>query len=230
MIRITYWAHAHVWTSRLIIIFLIYPLLNITGWFLGDLLAFNNIDIQSWAYPLCFFILFLFVVYPFNSDRHRYKYYYTWKKTIDVLMICTTFCFILMRGNSFSSDVNENNFVTAGYAANGEKIVDPQPASKIKKEKKNFIKKFVKDIRKKYRNGSKSDKTGMIILAIFVALLAIVLLGMLTCSIACSGAEALAYVLFIIGMGAIIYGLLRVIRRISNGPKKPEPVKEPVGS
>ena len=134
-----------------------------------------------------------------------------------------------MRGNSFNSDEQSNAFVTTGYAASAEKIVDPKSASKLKKEKKNFIKKFVKNIRNKYKNGSKSDKTGMIILAIFVALVLFVLLALLTCSIACSGAEALAYVLFFVGLGAIIYGLLRVIRRISTGAPKKKKVETQQG-
>ncbi|MGZ5191171.1 MAG: hypothetical protein ACXWCZ_09145, partial [Flavisolibacter sp.] len=73
MIQLSYWAKSHVWTTRLIIIFLIYPLLNISGWFLGDLLALNCIYInESWGYVLSFFILFLFLVYPYKADKKRY--------------------------------------------------------------------------------------------------------------------------------------------------------------
>ena len=227
MLKITYWARAHVWTSRIIIIFLIYPLLNITGWFLGDVLAFNGIEIsQSWGYPLSFIILFLFLIYPFHSDKKRYPFYYAWKKTTDVLMILTTFCFIVMRGNGFNSESN-NGFANTSYAATAIKSVDPKPSLKLKKSQKNFIKNLVKNFREKYRHASKDDKTGMIILAVFVAVLLVFLLSLLTCSIACSGAEALAYVVLFLGLGGIIFGLVRVIQRIKRGKPREKKVVEP---
>ena len=230
MRKIMYWAREHVWTARLIIIFLIYPLLNLVGWFIGDVLAYNDFYIsQGWGYPLSFFILFLFLVYPFNFDKRRYSFYYTWKKSIDALMICTSFCFILMRGNGFNSDSRENTFVTSVYATNAEKTIEPS-SKKIQKEKKNFIKRLVKSMRDKYKHASKADKAGMIILAVFIALLLIFLLGLLTCSIACSGAEGIAYVIGFLGLGAIIFGLVRVIQRIKRGgPRKKKVETQPAG-
>ena len=226
MVKLAFWARTHVWPARLIIIFLIYPLLNIIGWFLGDMLALNGIYInQAWGYVLSFFILFLFLIYPFNVDKHRYKFYYTWKKSTDVLMILTTFCFILMRGNGFNSDSRSNVMITSGHAASVEKNIEPT-TKKLTKEKKNFIKKFVKKVRDKYKKASKRDQGLMIALAIIVGLLLIGLLGALTCSIACSGAEGLAYVVFFLGLGGIIFGLVRVIQRIQRG-KPRERKKEP---
>jgi hypothetical protein len=226
MLQISFWARKHVWTTRLIIIFLIYPLLNISGWFLGDLLALKGIIInQTWGYILSFIILFLFLIYPYKADKKHSRHYYAWKKTTEVLMICTTFCFILLRGNSFNSENRTNVIVKTGYASAIEKSVEPS-SKKLEKEKKNFIKKFVKNIRNKYKNASKRDKTGMIIVAILVALGLIFLLGVLSCSIACGGAEGLAYAIFFIGLGAIIFGLVRVIKRINRGEprqKKAQP-------
>ena len=228
MLQLSFWARKHVWSTRLIIIFLIYPLLNISGWFIGDLLALNGITFnQNLGYILSFIILFLFLIYPYKIDKKRYRHYYAWKKTTEILMICTTFCFILLRGNGFNSENGTNLVVTSGYASVVDKNVEPSSKT-LEKEKKNFIKKFVKNLRNKYKNASKRDKTGMIILAILVALGLIFLLGVLSCSIACGGAEGLAYAIFFIGLGAIIFGLVRVIKRINRGEpkqKKAEPTQ-----
>jgi hypothetical protein len=229
MTKLAFWARRNLWPARLIIIFLIYPLLNLTGWFIGDVLAFNGVHIsEAWAYPLSFMILFLFLIYPYKADRKK-TYFYTWKKTIDVLMILTSFCFILMRGNNFNSDQNTNSFVNSSFATSSpEKNISL--ASKSKKEKKNFIKKIVRQFRDQYKKANKRDHGGMIVLAVFVALILFFLLSVLTCSIACSGAEGLAYAIFFVGLGAIIFGLVRVIRRIKLGPKNQptDPLHKPV--
>jgi hypothetical protein len=45
-------------------------------------------------------------------------------------------------------------------------------------------------------------------------------LGGLACSISCSGSEALAFIVFFIGLGGIIFGSIKLIQRIKRGPKK----------
>lgn len=229
MRSISYWASKHVWTTRFIIIFLIYPLLNISGWFIGDILAFNGFVInQAWCYVLSFFILFLFLIYPYKKDKARYRLYHAWKKTIEVLMICTTFCLIAVRGNSFDSGSGTNLIATSGYASAIKNNVEPSP-KKLAKETKNSIKKFVKNLRNKYKNASKRDKTGSIILAVLGALALIFLLILLSCSLACAGAEGLALAVFIIGLGAVIFGLVRVINRINRGKPKEKKVETQQG-
>jgi hypothetical protein len=112
-------------------------------------------------------------------------------------MICTTFCFILLRGNSFNAESRINVAVTSGYAASVKNNTEPSTKT-VTNEKKNFIKKFVKNLRAKYKKASKRDKTGMIIVAVLVAVGLIFLLSLLSCSIACGGAEGLAYVIFFV--------------------------------
>jgi len=226
MQRLSFWARRHVWPARLIIIFLIYPVLNLAGWFIGDVLAYNGVHIsEAWAYPLSFMILLLFVVYPYNVNRSK-PHFYTWKKTVDVLMILTSFCFILMRGNNFNSDQNTNMFVNSSFA-NSSPEKNIQPSSTSKKEKKNFIKKIVRQFREKYKKAGKDNQGGLIVLAVFIALLAFFALSALTCSIACSGSEGIAYAVFFIGLGAIVFGLVRVIRGIKRKSLKQQTAQPP---
>jgi hypothetical protein len=219
MTKISFWAKQHVWTSRLIIIFLIYPVINFCGWFLGDVLALSGVYFnQSWGYVLSFVILFLFLVYPYKADKTK-PYYRVWKKSIDALMILTTFAFILVRGNGFNNDRSPNIFMTAAYASVvAEPNIDPK--TKIEKKKKNAIKKLVQNIRTKYKSLSRDEKTGLIIFVIIVAVVALYGLLALSCSIACSGSEGLAYAVFFLGLGGLIFGTVRIIQRIKKGPRK----------
>ena len=221
MRTLVYWARDNRWKARIIIIFLIYPLLNLTGWLLGDLLSYHHIHIsQAWCYPLSIFFLLLFLVYPFRADK-KYRHFYPWKRTVDALMIIASFSFILIRGNNFNSPGVQQYAVTSSYAASQlTSNTSTEPSAKPAKEKKKALKKFLQNLRKKYKNMSREEKTGLIILAVFVAVLLIFGLFALTCSIACSGAEGLAYVVFFLGLGGIIFGLVRVIRRIKLGPRK----------
>jgi hypothetical protein len=223
MKRISCWARDHVWSSRLLIIFLIYPLLNLTGWWLGIILNAEGLQLNpAWGYPLSFICLLLFVLYPSRQNKTRFKNLYAYRKTIDILMGCITFCFILITGNHFTEGFAPGTISTAA-------TISEEPAktgtSSVKKEKKG-LKKFIQNIRRAYKNSSNGEKTGMIILAVIVAVLLVTLLGGLSCSIACNGSEGLGYAVFFIGLGAIVFALVKIIHRITNGPKKKaEPLK-----
>ena len=225
MYAITTWARAHRWTARTIIVFIIYPLLNLCGWFLGDLMAYNGFVIdQSWCYYLSGFFLLLFLVYPYRLDR-KYRNYFLWKRSVDALMILSTFCFIIVRGNGFIAGTAENGMITSSYAAStGVKSAN---SSLVVEKEKNPVKKIIKTLRKKFREADKNKKAGYIVLAILGAILLLIALLLLTCSIACSGAEALAYTVFLLGLVGIIILLARVLRRIKLGPKKKNTVPSP---
>lgn len=224
MYAITTWASTHRWTARSIIIFIIYPLLNVLGWFLGDMLAYYGLLLnQAWCYPVAVIFLVLFLVYPYRFDK-KYRNYFLWKRSIDACMILCTFCFIIIRGNGFHSESGSNLMVTRGYASTT--IASNSSAFAAEKEK-NPIKKIIKTLRKKYREADKNKKAGYIVLAILGAILLLFALLLLTCSIACSGAEALAYTVFILGFAGIIILLARVLRRIKHGPRKKKAVLSP---
>ena len=55
---------------------------------------------------------------------------------------------------------------------------------------------------------------------VVLALIAIFGLSLLSCNIACSGSEGLAYAVFFLGLGAVIFGLVRWIRHIKKGVRK----------
>ena len=93
MKSISLWARDHAWPSRLLIILVIYPLLNLTGLFLGDLLESSNIVYSSsWTYVLSFVIILLFLFYP-GRNEPAYKNF-RFRKTMDcseevIIFACT---------------------------------------------------------------------------------------------------------------------------------------------
>lgn len=219
MKRISYWSRDHVWTTRLLIIFLIYPILNLVGWFLGDLLQSMEIEFNSaLSWLLCAVVILAFALYPSGKGKGR-KQTYAYRKTLDIILISATFCLIVITGNGIESSPNINTTGTS-YAATSTtetKTIHPE----IKKKKKSLMK-MIRELRKKYRDADKGTKVLLIILAVLVFLGLTFLLGALSCNIACSGAEGGAYVVFFLGLAALVWGLVKVIKRINKGPKKKE--------
>ncbi|HEY0355009.1 MAG TPA: hypothetical protein VGC29_02325 [Flavisolibacter sp.] len=224
MKRISAWARDHVWSTRFIIVLLIYPLLNITGWLFGMILFEEGVHInEAFYYVLSLILLVLIVFYPDKQNKYIFKNFYLRRKLHDVLLATTTFCLVTVTGNHFTSvQPGTNNPVHASvyYSSNTTNIEKP-----VKEKKK--LKKFLKDLKKKYKSLSKAEKTGLIIIVIVVAVLLIFLLGALACNIACAGSEGLAYVVFFLGLGGIIFGAVKIIQSIK---KKPPQKKEGVPS
>jgi len=238
MRKISHWASCHIWLTRFIIIG-IYLLLNLMGLFLGDLLFSVGVVIKPlFLFAPCSIVLVGLFLYPSQKERNKYRNFYLRHKTADLFLATSTFLFITYGGNHL------NNIKSAGtsnlYAAsvsipipsNDTKLLpnkvlrenkDPQPETKkplSKKELKKMLKSKLHEWRKHYKEAGSGGKAALIILSILVAVGLIFLLSALACSIACSGAEALSIIVLILGVGLIIFLLVRVIQRITKGPSK----------
>jgi hypothetical protein len=92
------------------------------------------------------------------------------------------------------------------------------------KERKKLLKHQIREI-KKANDPSKGEKVLLVILSILVALGLLYLVAALSCSIACSGSEAIALLVAIGGTAGVILLLIFVIRAIyGKRRKKKEPV------
>ena len=217
MKSISKWAHGHKWSSRLIIIFLIYPVLNIFGWILGGMISLEGWQFnEGWYYLLAILFILVAANYPRGSKRHTLKNFYFRRKISDSLLATLSFCFIVLSGNrsGYTESIVAPVFATV---KNLSAATTEKPS--VKKEKK-ALKKLFKKLLHKYRKASDGEKVLLIILTIVVALALIYLLAALSCSIACGGAEGLAYVVFTLGLGGIVFGVVRVIRSISRKSRK----------
>jgi hypothetical protein len=211
------WAQHHQWTARLLIILVFYPILNLSGWILGDLLQSEGIVLGSvWSYLLCGSILALFFIYPNKKDR-RYRNW-RFRKTLDCLLILCTFGCILFSGNRYAAGSSLELF-TQGHATTQAPALDQ--ARMEQPPKKKGLRKLVRELRRKYRDADNGSKVALTILVVVIFVFAVFGLAALSCSIACSGAEGLAYIVFFLGLGGLIFGLVKLLQRIKRGKKKP---------
>ncbi len=229
MKQLSFWAHNHKVAARTIIVF-IYFFLNLLGLFCGDLISSLNINLS----PAFYFIPILLtlggiLLYPSKKRKHFYKNFYSRQKFADGLLMAATFLFIIYAGNSFNSTRTINPLSTA-FAIS---IVKPPVSSSVvpgnslsgkksgqlsKKETRKHFRSFIKEIRKKYKATSNSGKTIYIILVVLGAIFLSYLMLGLACTIACSGSEALAFIVGFVGIGAVIFGAVKLIQRIKRGP------------
>ena len=79
----------------------------------------------------------------------------------------------------------------------------------------------IKAYRKAYKEMTKSQKTWAIIGVVILAGLVAMGVAALACNIACSGSEGIALILVILGFVGAIIGAVKLIQRITRGPKKP---------
>ena len=207
MKKISLWASQHTWLTRFIIL-LIYIFLNIVGWIIGDLLTSFNIHFNSLllAIPCLLGILGLYL-YPFRKKNALYIIFYRRHKIGDLLLATSTFLFIVISGIRLDLWYSGTD-AQANIVSYSTKTI------------------AVRIIRKAYKEEKKGTRIALITLSIVVASILIILLAALSCEIACSGAEALAYILFIVGTSGIIFGLVRIIQRINIKYKGPKPTKE----
>lgn len=85
-----------------------------------------------------------------------------------------------------------------------------------RKEARKKLKAAVKEIKKAIKQGKgDAGKILLTTLAIIVALGLLLLLAALACEIACNGSEALAILVFVVGLAGIIFLLVWVIRKIN---------------
>jgi hypothetical protein len=214
MRKISSWARLHKWPARLIIILIIYPLLNFTGWCLGALLEEGGLHLDlSWGYVLSLPVLLLFIFYPSKNAGSSYCR----RKIFDLSLATISFCFMVLTGNGLAGDNTMQGFSTSGHAAVSSGTV--ATASKPELRKKG-LRKLLKQLRAHYKDGNGAGKAALIILSILLAMGLVILLAGLACGVACGGAEALAYVIFFVGFAGIVFGLVKLIQRISRGPDR----------
>ena len=215
MKAISFWAKNHLWLTRLGIVLILYPIINISGWILGSILQVEGFQFSYLTYYFLAFITVALVAFYSSRKSNTGRYSYTRRKITDALLAFTTFCFALLTGNHFNSSFQNIAPVHASEQITTS-LIKPKPG----KEKKKSFKKILKDLKKKYKQSSEAGKVLLIILTILVALGAVYLLAALSCSIACGGAEALAYVVFLLGLGGIIFGVVKIIQSIVRKRRK----------
>ena len=225
MKNLAFWARENKNTARATII-ISYVLLNLIALFLGDVIHSLNIEFT----PLFFLFALImslvgWMIYPSKNRKKEYRNFFVRQKSADLLLVSATFLFTIYLGNTLNKQENfyRNPVQAISIVHPNTKNIISGTQAKVTLSKKSLRQKIraeFKSIRKAYKDSSKSQKTTYIILAVLGALVLLYGLAGLSCSIACSGSEALAYVVFFLGLGGIIFGLVKLIQRITRGKPK----------
>jgi fatty acid desaturase len=236
MRKISLWAKHHPLQAILFII-IIKILLAIIAFFIGSALLKMGFYIPFIVFIISIIVLLAAVF--FYPSRHfaglSKKQFYIRQKSCDLAI---AICAFVMIGTLVN-----NNFIiphsTVSFASNS--IIKTSPTaeeilaslqyrdkSSLSKQEKKILKHEFKKQLKVYAKaklrGKKDEaaKALWIILTVIAAVGLLFLLAALACSLPCSGAEGAAVAVMIIGLVAIIWGAVVLIKRISSGPKQKE--------
>jgi hypothetical protein len=214
MRKISSWAKQHPFSARVMIVALYFPL-NILGIIAGYFLADEGVFL-----PAAFFysVLFLFLLAVVHYKKAGYYYA---RKLADFTLGFFTFLMICFYGNLRNSPPAPapfNHATGAMHLVNTIQSVTVEQDDATNKD----TKKQQKQVFKKKKKISKGWKVVLIILTISGAIGLLILLAALSCSLACNGAEGLAFAVGILGTVGILFLAYRIIRRISKGPRKPK--------
>jgi hypothetical protein len=224
MKKISFWAHENKKTARLTIV-ISYILLNVIGLFLGDVIHSLNVELTPLFLAIAILLTLIgWMIYPSMSRKKEYSNFFWRQKSADLILVSATFLFVVYMGNALNSNDNifRNNTQAAAILFTNVSHVTNTPKTTVsKKSLRKKIRSEFKRLRKAYKDSTDTKKTIYIILAVLVAVGLTSLLSAAVCSISCSGSEALAIVVLIVGLGGIIFGLVKLIQRITRGkPKK----------
>lgn len=241
---ISLWAKNNVWNAR-ILICIIYILLNVIGICTGELLREINIQLPETVLPLCLiFTAILAFGYPAKNNGSKGTCIlsnYAHRKIFDFLLGLITFILICYTGNnrehlfakveSVSAsivypDYHDTTLLRHPLITNFiQNLKTPETKQLSQRSKFKLIKKQVKTIRHA-TSLSDNDKTILIILSVLIALGLLFLLAGASCSLSCSGSEALAVIVLVGGSFLIIFFLIRIIKQIRHPRKKAEETNE----
>lgn len=228
MYNISRWASRNVWAARLLLVSGL-VLLTALALFTGNALQVLDINLSPlFFYAAAGLFLVLFLGYPNKFQQYRTTHFYRFQKTVDALLLATTFILIVCIGNrpshfiqtvSLAQAATLHSTATTGFEKERPGIL-PTPKMKSIQLVKHPVVKLLQHVHKHFKKLNSTQKTLWTILAIAVALVLLTYLSALSCSISCSGAEGLAALVLVLGYGIVIFALARVLRRIYKGPRR----------
>lgn len=227
MKTISRWGQRHPWKTRLII--------TLIQFLLGGYAALGGIWLyaQGWVLPgyLLSISVGLFLLatlfYPDRrSHRRLFRHTYYRQKGLDLSLIVLSLMMVMSVSNQYTHSV-----VTDNLPYRVELMVNKTHSKQLKSERKS-IREHLKQQRQKVKTEvralvkeMKAQKASgeqilLIILTILGALVLLYGLAALSCSIACSGADGLAILVFLVGLGLIVWLTVVLIKKISRKGKE----------
>ena len=218
MKQLSYWAKLHPKAARLIILLLYVPI-NIAGYFLGFTLWNTGVQLGTiFIQFVILFVLALYLLYPQRASFYKRKLFHG-------LMAVCTFCMICFYGNQINNPNPNIFFINSTQAVSYTYIQESglrSESSTIKKENRQLKKEFRKFFKRSADENNLPLWAKILLITLTAAVAAglLISLAYLSCSLSCSGAEALAVIVGITGVVGITIGAIFVIRAILGRKKK----------
>jgi hypothetical protein len=240
MTKLSLWAKYHPSKARIVIV-LLHLLLNMLAVYTGIALLQPGLTLAA---PLVYLAILLFfttvLLYPGAKQTNKHftkRHLYLIRKSFDVILAACSFLLVCFTANEY---LNNNVFITAFTAGASVNTKDDkkQHAAEIlaslthrnkntltRSEKRILKNEFRRQLKvyikaKLMKDDEEGSKALLIILAIIGAIGLTLLLGALACSIACNGSEAIAVLVGILGLTAIVFLLIVVIKKIKEHKKE----------
>ena len=238
MRKLSTWAKYNPAKARLIII-TAHIILGIIACYLGSLLSGSDI-ILSETFLAIWVAVFIATAFFYPLYRkHRpvgKRKFYIQRKTSDFIIAACSFCMMCWAANNFNDNLPQltqpllASSVTPSWTKPAAeeilKSLEHRDKKSLTRTEKRILKKEFKHQLKEYVKakiaGKKdnSDKALLSILAIIGALGLLWLVGVLACNLSCNGSDAAAIVVGVVGITAVIWLFIIVIRSIRRGKKK----------
>lgn len=229
MIKISIWARKNFILSRILIIIgflFLYLLCFFTGNALRDLqliIPFSVLIVSS--------IIFIVTASVYILQKHVLKkqFSYLYHKTLDGFLLISTYLILLTVYNHYGSVSNmfsgNSSYAYGSFAPSTNSSLEfskENTSIKPVKVDKKSLKQTFKKMIKAYKEKSTGSKGILIFLSILLAVVLLLALAALACSISCSGSGVLGLLVFVAGTFGIVLGLVKLIERIKKGPKEPK--------
>jgi len=223
MKNLSLWAYQNR-TKAILITILIHFILWWMYYFAGAFLYMEGVMLpMSLKYLASGIFLIALLFFPIkNAEKGIYKPTLFKKRFWYGMSILSVAIFTVLFGNH-RAKILLNTSPAIEYSTQNIALDIKKDSRKLRKEKRKQKRKFRKALRKNIRKAFKRMKkekdqmhNGVAVLLglLFIALAVALVYGLLllSCSIACSGAEILAFFVFFFGLGLVFYGLIKAFR------------------
>ena len=224
MLAISFWASKNIVLARTLLV-ISHLLLTVLAVAIGLLLKNETITIDPiYGYTSILLFLFAFAAYPSKNKSIHFTKRYGYQKIFDGLLALSTFLMLICFSNQSWNNTNTANAWMpkriSSVNTNSNEATTAIPEAKIipkKAVKKQWMNKVMD-----YLNASKSYTSGekviFTILAILGAAALLYLVAALACTISCNGAEGAAIAVAVVGVGAIIFLFIKLMKHLNKNP------------
>lgn len=231
MKQISFWAKRYVWPSRIIII-ISHILLTIIAiyWGVQSFKVGFNLN-ESLLYALILLYFSLYFIYPTTRSKTILKNTHTVRLWLHSVMALCSFMMVFSYTNvkmqpttigSASAAVSIKIDKEKRYkSSEAERLINSYKNGEVKKFTRTDRKVLREELKYQFQKLKEAKKAGQkaegsdalkIIITILVALLLLFGVASLSCNLSCSGNDGAAVAVLVLGIAAIIFGVIMIFR------------------